>query len=181
VRAKDTAPLLWMHNVRPFAIEFPTKNGKPTHIAVGDESRRLLLPAKRYVLLKRFSAKEEKRRLVAAIMEHTDSYSEYVGLENHLNYVYRRGSELARFEAVGLAAYFNSTIVDRYFRAISGNTQVNAAEIRTLPIPEQRVLLRIGEQIDKAQRPEPSTVEHLVGQALHLPKGFVERVCEGPE
>src|SRR5438309_6533633 len=118
-----------MHNVRPFMTRFPPRNGKPTHILVSDDSQKLLLPAKRYVLLKRFTAKEERRRLVAGIMEAKDSYSPFVGLENHLNYVCRLDGDLSREEAFGLAAFFNSAVVDRYFRAISGSTQVNAAEI----------------------------------------------------
>src|SRR5438309_8316462 len=108
-----------MHNVRPFVTQFPSRNGKPTHILVSDDSNRLLLPAKRYVLLKRFTAKEERRRLVAGIVESKDSYSSFLGLENHLNYVYRPGGELSKEEALGLAALFNSVLVDRYFRAIS--------------------------------------------------------------
>lgn len=59
-RLNDTAPLLWMHNVRPFTMHFRPKGGKPMHIRDNDESKRLLLPAKRYVLLKRFTAKEER-------------------------------------------------------------------------------------------------------------------------
>lgn len=178
-RSKDTAPLLWMHNVRPFVTRFPPQNGKPTHILVGDYSKKLLVPAKRYVLLKRFTAKEEKRRLVAGIMERTDSYSEWIGLENHLNYVYRPGAELDRNEAVGLAAYFNSSLVDRYFRAISGNTQVNASEIRTMPIPEGRQLTRIGQEVERSKDRSPNTVERIVGRALGLPERLVEELSQG--
>jgi len=87
---ESSAPLLMMHNIRPFATVFPKKpNGKPRHFRVCEASRPLLLPAKRYVLLKRFSAKEERRRLVAGVFEHGDSYSSSVALENHLNYVYK--------------------------------------------------------------------------------------------
>jgi len=63
---------------RPFVTQFPPKNGKPAHIVVSAASNRLLLPAKRYVLLKRFTAKEERRRLVAGIVEGKDSYSPFV-------------------------------------------------------------------------------------------------------
>lgn len=178
-RSTDTAPLLWMHNVRPFVTRFPAKNGKPTHILIGEGSKKLLVPAKRYVLLKRFTAKEEKRRLVAGIMEPTDSYSEWVGLENHLNYVYRKGAELGRAEAVGLAAYFNSALVDRYFRAISGSTQVNATEIRTMPTPDARLLAAIGRQIEGTEDRSPRTVERTVGRALRLPERWVEHLCAG--
>src|SRR5690606_29639096 len=74
-QTKNTAPLVWMHNVRPFATRFPKKNGKPAHILVSEKSQKLLVPSERYVLLKRFTAKEERRRLVAGIFESSDSYS----------------------------------------------------------------------------------------------------------
>lgn len=180
-RAKDTAPLLWMHNVRPFVTRFTPKGSKPTHIAVGEGSKRLLLPSKRYVLLKRFTAKEEKRRLVAGIMERSDSYSEWVGLENHLNYVYRRSGEISRAEAVGLAAFFNSVLVDRYFRAISGNTQVNASELRAMPLPGGRVLAQIGEQVERNKELDLRSVERVVGRAVRLPDHLLEQLCEAAQ
>ena len=165
-----------MHNVRPFVTQFPPKNGKPLHIEVSNESKRLLVPAKNYVLLKRFTAKEEKRRLVAGIVTEADCYSEWVGLENHLNYVYRSGSELSPDEAFGLAAYFNSSIVDRYFRAISGNTQVNATEIRGMPVPDIDSLIQIGERIQRFEPKDLVTVEKVVGDVLGIPCALVDQL-----
>ena len=61
-----SVPLLHPHNVKPFATPWPlAKNGKPMAMKCCDGSLRLLLPTKNYVLLKRFSSKEEKRRLTA--------------------------------------------------------------------------------------------------------------------
>jgi adenine-specific DNA-methyltransferase len=158
--------------------QFPSKNGKPAHIEIGPASKKLLVPAQTYVLLKRFTAKEEKRRLVAGIVNAGDSYSEWVGLENHLNYVYRKGLELTKREAFGLAAFFNSALVDRYFRAISGNTQVNATEIRGLPLPDNETLLRIGAEIERTGPRNPGTVEEVVGRALRLPRHFIDELIE---
>jgi adenine-specific DNA-methyltransferase len=151
------------------------------HILVSEESNRLLLPAKRYVLLKRFTAKEERRRLVAGIVEGKDSYSSFVGLENHLNYVYRAGGELSKEEALGLAALFNSALVDRYFRAISGNTQVNAAEIRAMPVPSVEVIQQIGNGLKGSNDRTPVTVERMVGEAIGLPKKLIEELCKAFE
>lgn len=176
-RAKGTAPLLWMHNVRPFTTRFPPKNGKPLHILINEESKRLLLPARRYVLLKRFTSKEEHRRLVAGIFEAEDSYSEFVGLENHLNYVYRRDAELSKHEALGLAAFFNSALVDRYFRAVSGNTQVNASEIRSMPFPEIETVRQIGCALDRGEDRTLAGLEQTVGNAIGLPPRLIQRFC----
>jgi adenine-specific DNA-methyltransferase len=148
------------------------------HILVSDESKRLLLPAKRYILLKRFTAKEERRRLVAGIVEATDSYSPFLGLENHLNYVYRPSGELSKHEALGLAALFNSVLVDRYFRAISGNTQVNAAEIRAMPVPDVETIREIGQAVAKAPDQTSRNVEKIIGEVLDLPKMLARELCE---
>lgn len=177
-RAQDTAPLLWMHNVRPFVMRFRPKNGKPMHIRATDDSMRLLLPAKRYVLLKRFTAKEERRRLIAGIVEPTDSYSPLLGLENHLNYVYRPDGELTREEALGLAGFFNSALIDRYFRAISGNTQVNSAEIRAMPMPDVETIRQIGKEIAARGDMAPETVEKMVGDAIGIPANQISDLCE---
>jgi adenine-specific DNA-methyltransferase len=177
-QSHDTAPLLWMHNVRPFVTQFPSKNGKPTHILVSDDSKKLLVPAKRYVLLKRFTAKEERRRLVAGIVEVQDSYAPFLGLENHLNYVYRPGGELSKDEALGLAALFNSALVDRYFRAISGNTQVNAAEIRAMPVPCVETIREIGQVVEKSTDRNSPAIERMVGGVLGLPKTLIKELCE---
>lgn len=167
-RGKDTAPLLWMHNVRPFVTRTTSRNGKPSHIEVSEASKRLLVPATRYVLLKRFTSKEEKKRLVAGIMEASDSYSDWVGLENHLNYLYRQHGEMAFDETRGIAAYLNTVLADRYFRAISGNTQVNAGELRILPMPSQPMLNLIGRRIADLGTEETRAVEQVVARVLGI-------------
>ena len=111
-------------------------------------------------------------------MSPSDSYSRWVGLENHLNYVYRQGSELKHKEARGLAAFFNSVLVDRYFRAVSGNTQVNAAEIRTMPFPDEETLTRIGEDIDNTGTTDSVVVERIVGTALHLSSKLIRQLVD---
>jgi adenine-specific DNA-methyltransferase len=97
--------------------------------------------------MKRFTSKEEKRRLTAACLLKADVPYPYVGIENHVNYVYHADRDLTENEVFGIAALFNSTLIDRYFRTISGNTQVNATEIRAMNFPELQLLSRIGKRI----------------------------------
>lgn len=177
-RAENTAPLLWSHSVRPFVTRCPAKSSKPAHIVVSDESRRLLVPSGQYVLLKRFTAKEEKRRVVAGILNTADSYAAWVGLENHLNYIYRRDAQLSRCDAWGLAALFNSLVVDRYLRSVCGNTQINAAEIRALPVPTAERIASLGEAVELAIDRSSCSLERMVGQALELPDNLIEQLVE---
>ncbi len=127
-----------------------------------------MVPTKNYVLIKRFSSKEEKRRLTAACLLKADFPFPYLGIENHVNYVYHAERDLTEDEVYGIAALFNSTSIDRYFRTISGNTQVNATEIRAMNFPELELLSRIGKQVKR----NPEEAEAVVLKELGV-SGFL--------
>ena len=148
VQAGKAVPLYWLRNVRPYNLIWPMAKGKkPQGITMDAKSESLLLPSANYVLLRRFSAKEDRRRLVAApFLQANYPYGD-VGLENHLNYIYRDHGELTVSEARGLSALLGSALIDRYVRIANGNTQVNATELRALPLPPLEVIAEIGEQI----------------------------------
>ncbi len=101
------APLLWMQNVTPMSVKWPVNaNGKGQYIMVTATSFQLLVPTKNYVLIRRFSAKEQSRRLTAAPLFAQDVESPFLGLENHLNYIHRPNGWLTEEEAAGLAVLF---------------------------------------------------------------------------
>jgi adenine-specific DNA-methyltransferase len=93
------------------------------------------VPNKNYVLLRRFSTKEDVRRIVAAPILQDQFKSDVIGIENHLNYIYHRVGTLSEDEAFGLAAILNCSLIDTYFRTFNGNTQVSATELRQMPLP----------------------------------------------
>lgn len=166
---KETAPLLGPHNVKPFQTVWPVeKRGKPTAFRICPESVKHLLPTRNYVLLRRFSAKEERRRLTASWFLHAEERRPYVALENHLNYVYHADRELTANEVFGLAALFNSALLDRYFRIISGNTQVNATEIRSIKFPQLSQVAAIGERLTELGTYQPAEVERIVLETLGI-------------
>jgi len=149
---QKSVPLLWMHNVRRMAVVWPAhKTRKPSAIRVSDASRRLLLPVKNYVLLKRFSSKEQRRRLEAAVMLESDFSHDLVGIENHLNYIHRPKGNLTVDEAFGIAALLNTPLIDNFFRSLNGNTQVNAVDIRSLPLPTVEDIGKIGKLVREGQ------------------------------
>jgi len=143
------APLIWMHHVHAMRVCWPNAAHKPQYIRISPIKRALLVPNRNYVLLRRFSAKEEVRRLVAAPWIKSTNPSQFLGIENHLNYIHRPGSELEEDEAWGLSALLNSSLLDVYFRVSSGNTQVSATELRGIPLPPHATLLRIGRRARK--------------------------------
>lgn len=147
-----SAPLLWMHNMRDMSVVWPVKkNGKASAIRVCDGTVPLLLPVKNYVLVKRFSSKEQKRRLYAAVLLESEFPYESVGIENHVNYIYRPEGNLSVYEAFGIAGILNTRLIDNFFRSLNGNTQVNATDIRSLSLPSIEDIKRIGKVVYKSQ------------------------------
>ena len=142
------SPLLWMHHVHAMRTDWPAAGtGKPQWIEVAPRSMKLLVKDSTYVLLRRFSAKEEKRRLVAAPLIRGSLNSEFVGLENHLNYIRGVSEELDEELTYGISAVLNSVVLDRYFRISNGNTQVSATELRAMPLPAERDIRSIGQDV----------------------------------
>src|SRR5271157_1487170 len=165
----ETVPLLGPHNVRPFETIWPVeKRGKPTAFRACRDSLKHLVPTRNYVLLRRFSAKEERRRLTASWFLRTVEARPYLALENHLNYVYHAERELTADEVYGLTALFNSALLDKYFRIMSGNTQVNATEIRTMKFPRLDCVAAIGRRIKHLDDYLPAKVERVVLEELGI-------------
>jgi adenine-specific DNA-methyltransferase len=162
----ETAPLIYPTHVQDGRVEWPKLGGrKPNAIAMDDRSRDLLVANENYVLVKRFSSKEERRRVVAAVLEAACIPGERVGIENHLNYVHARGRGLPLDLARGLATFLNSTLFDAYFRQLSGHTQVNATDLRNLTYPTRRQLERLGERIG-AVSPNQTGADALILELL---------------
>lgn len=148
------APLLWMQHVKAMKVQWPIpEKKKPQYIKTSASALKLLVPNKNYVLIRRFSAKEERRRLVAAPMLAGHFKSSWLGLENHLNYIHRPAGELTEEEAWGLSVLFNSAILDSYFRTMNGNTQVSATELRAMPLPDQEIILELGKAVMALKNP----------------------------
>jgi len=146
---KNRVPLLWMHNLDGFKVEWPVtgKKNKEMFIKDSKKTQNLLLPVKNYVLVKRFSSKEQKRRLYAGVMQKEGFGFEKVGIENHLNYIYKKNGCMSLDESFGVVALLNSAIMDRFFRMLNGNTQVNVVDINSLPFPTKQEIAQIGKNV----------------------------------
>lgn len=161
-------PLIYPRNLENGFVVWPKPGGKkPQAIAVPHDREDLLVPQGTYVLVKRFSAKEERRRIVAALYEPGRVDAEFVGFENHLNYFHRKGGGLPSSLAKGLVAFLNSTLVDLYFRQFSGHTQVNATDLRNLKYPTRSQLEALGSKIGD-RLPDQETIDRIVEEALNL-------------
>jgi adenine-specific DNA-methyltransferase len=145
---RETVPLIYPSHLRKGFVEWPLASSrKPQAILGSKATRELLVPRGWYVLVKRFSAKEERRRIVAAVCDPSSLRSLQIGFENHLNYFHCHGEGLSEGVAKGLSVFLNSQLVDLFFRQFSGHTQVNAEDLRRLRYPNAQILERLGTEI----------------------------------
>jgi adenine-specific DNA-methyltransferase len=164
-----TIPLLYPSHFEVGSIRWPkTDRKKPNGIVRTSETEPLLVPAGWYVLVKRFSAKEERRRVTAATLDPTTVAAPMYGFENHLNYFHRAGLPLDGELARGLTAFLNSTAVDQYFRQFNGHTQVNAADLRSLRYPTAEFLRALGTIACAASPDYQRSVDAAVNSLLGL-------------
>jgi adenine-specific DNA-methyltransferase len=162
----DTAPLIYPCHFNGGSVVWPNPGGrKPNAIRDVERTQELLVPGAIYVLVKRFTTKEERRRIVACIYDPRHIHAQRVGFENHLNYFHARGRGLPMDLAKGLSAYLNSTLVDAYFRQFNGHTQVNATDLRNLRYPTRTELESLGRKIGDAL-PDQAELDALVEKEL---------------
>lgn len=165
---KGIAPLIYPSHFSKGFVVWPARLARKSEaIDLAAIQHNLLIPAGHYALVKRFSAKEEKRRVVAAVYDPQRIPHPFVGFENHVNYFHQKDKGLSRELAKGLAAYLNSTLVDWYFRQFSGSTQVNATDLRRLKYPDLELLERLGSRIGR-DFPEQDELDRLLLEELGM-------------
>jgi len=163
-----TVPLIYPRNFENGYVKWPKSGNKPQALAVLRGADELLVPKGTYVLVKRFSSKEEKRRVVAAVYDPRRIPAEKVGFENHTNFFHRNGKGLSTNLSKGFAAFLNSTLVDLYFRQFSGHTQVNATDLRNLRYPRKSQLEQLGSRIGD-EFPSQEEIDRNLEEVLNLP------------
>ncbi len=170
-KTKDnkSCPLLWIQHVAGMKVIFPLENfRKQQWFSSVEESKKLLVKNQNMILMRRFSPKEDFRRLTVAPLRKELFSDEYLGLENHLNYIYRPNGKFDEFELLGLTGFLSSKVFDSYFRITNGNTQVSATEIKSVRLPETAQISEIGRMLKSLKEWDYSSVDAIVEEVLRL-------------
>lgn len=143
----NTVPLLYPGHFAGSRAQWPLPNTKkPNAIERNNVTEKWLYPNGYYCVVRRFSSKEEKRRIVASVVDPvTFGQTDVLGFENHLNLFHQNRQGLSEALAHGLAAFLNTTAVDKDFRRFNGHTQVNATDLRTMKYPSRDILDDLGQ------------------------------------
>lgn len=139
--SSDTCPLFYSGHLRGGNVVWPIgKKGEYLQI----QRNGLLQPNVNYLFVKRFTSKEEPRRLQCAVyLSSQHPTYKYISTQNKINFIHCQSEEML----FGLYALLNSTLYDQYYRILNGSTQVNSSEINAMPIPSESVICNIGREL----------------------------------
>jgi adenine-specific DNA-methyltransferase len=159
-------PLIWAEAVSPDGgfVERVEKRGRWPFVEprAGQD---WLLTRRPCVLLQRTTAKEQRRRLVAAelplslIRQHGA-----VVVENHLNIV-RAVDPQPRVPPAVLRALLTCEVVDQAFRCLNGSVAVSAYELESLPLPPPDALAPLREAVERG---DPGGLVDLAARRVYL-------------
>lgn len=134
-------PLLYSQHIKDGRVTWPL--GKEGEVIKTDRAS-LLQENSDFLLVKRFTAKEEKRRLQCGIyLKQRYKQFAYISTQNKVNFV-RCDSPCITY---GLYVLLNSTLYDTYYRILNGSTQVNSTEVNQMPIPNREVIEAMGREL----------------------------------
>ena len=146
---RDTAesgavPLFFAQHIQDGKVIFPS--GKEHEYLVTNQPG-LLQQNTNYLFVKRFTAKEEHRRLQCGIYlaKKNPAYTR-ISTQNKINFICGL-QELSECIVYGLYVLFNSTLYDCYYRILNGSTQVNSTEINSMPVPPMSIIEAMGKEL----------------------------------
>lgn len=142
----ESVPLIFPQHLNG-KVHWPLDGKKPNAIRVSNSSRPWLWKNEGYFLIvKRFSSKEEKRRIMATLYD-SSLPGDLIGFENKTNVFHIKKVGMDADLARGLYIYLNCTLLDKYYRQFGGHTQINASDLRSIHYPSQEILRKMGREL----------------------------------
>lgn len=143
VKAHTAMPLMWSRDIVSDGIvrleDTSAYDGEHRFVDLGDKEHTSVVRSP-CVVMQRVTSNDQPRRLVAAAVSPGvfDTYGGFIG-ENHV-VIIEAVSDKPELPPTRLAKLLSAHAVDRYFRCISGATNVSAFELNQLALPDPRVL-----------------------------------------
>lgn len=144
-QANNIFPLIWSSDIgRDGSLRFTgrqKKNGEARFVELANDERNIVIQ-NQSVVLQRVTSKEQPKRLVAAVVPRKllTRFDGYIG-ENH-TVILEQEVRSPKLTPRQLANLLGTPVIDRYFRCISGSTNVSAFELSQLVLPDPTELKR---------------------------------------
>ncbi|MBQ9717385.1 MAG: hypothetical protein IJV76_05280 [Clostridia bacterium] len=143
-KEENALPLFYSQHIQNGKVVFPV--GRENEYIVTEQGG-LRQKNTNYLFVKRFTAKEEHRRLQCGIYL-ARKYPEYpeISTQNKINFICGL-HDLSECVVYGLYVLFNSTLYDTYYRILNGSTQVNSTEVNSMPVPPINIIEKMGREL----------------------------------
>lgn len=165
IPGENSLPLFYSHHIKNGSVVFPA--GKENEY-ISNEVPSLIQLNRNYLFVKRFTSKEEKRRLQCAIYL-ARQFPQYnkISTQNKINFIDTiDNSEMSEELVFGLYTIFNSSLYDNYYRILNGSTQVNSTEMNSIPMPSKKHLLFLGAQLKSSSNYSTSFCDSILEQII---------------
>lgn len=147
-KSENNVPLFYSRHIKEGKVSFPAGI---EHEFVSNEKQSLLQKNRNYLFVKRFTSKEEKRRLQSGIyLKRKFPGYQFISTQNKINFIDGE-EELSECTVYGLYVLFNSTLYDSYYRILNGSTQVNSTEVNSMPVPNLLQIQEMGRMLIKSK------------------------------
>ena len=149
VEEEGAIPLFYPQHIKQGEVKFPIQKENEYVVA---SKRGLIQDNKNYLFVKRFTAKEERRRLQCGVYL-SKKYPQYkkISTQNKINFIDGLITEMSDCIVYGLYVILNSTLYDEYYRILNGSTQVNSTEINAMPVPDLESIQEMGIKLMKSK------------------------------
>ena len=165
---KGSVPLIRPSAIKGGTVSFPLPI-KKQYIAPINAG--LMQKNKNMVIIKRVPAKSDERFINSAIYlaSQLPAYR-YISTHNKINFIDTKdkSSEMCARLAFGLFALLNSTIYDRYVSIVSKSKQINAKELRDLPLPPRNLIENMGMRLMALRQTSVAACDQIVNPTLHI-------------
>ncbi len=165
---KSCVPLIRPTAIRAGQVRFPLPI---KHQYIAPVNPTLIQKNKNMVLIKRVSAKSDERLVNSAIyMASQLPQYKYISTHNKVNFIDTKDkdSEMCARLVFGLFALLNSTIYDRYISIVSKSRQINAKELRDLPLPPRNIIENIGMRLMSLRQSSVQACDSIVNPTFHI-------------
>ena len=156
-------PLFYAQHIQEGKVVFPI--GKENEFLSTSQTG-LLQKNTNYLFVKRFTAKEEHRRLQCGVYlaKKNPEYNR-ISTQNKINFI-TGIRELSECTVYGLYVLFNSTFYDIYYRILNGSTQVNSTEVNSMPVPSIDVIESMGKSLLKTHDMSEASCDRILEKYL---------------
>lgn len=174
---EEAVPLFYSQHIKDGRVVFPI--GKECEYIVTDQPG-LLQDNANYLFVKRFTAKEERRRLQCGVYL-SRKYPRYnkISTQNKINFIGGM-KELSEYIVYGLYVLFNSTLYDSYYRILNGSTQVNSTEINSMPVPSLTTIGELGKSLIASHDTSEQSCDEILRSYIYdqdrRSKNYIERI-----